>query len=136
MTLNAGSTVTGTTLTKIGAGKLVLAGTQTYATLDTEAGRTDLASALGTGSSALIANAETNISVDQTLSSVTIGNGAVVTLGAPLPPAPAASSFIADAATSIGGDLAGAPMQGVPEPGSATLIFGGMLTLLGLRRRR
>ena len=137
VTLNAGSTVTGTTLTKIGAGKLVLAGTQTYATLDTEAGRTDLASALGTGTSAIIANAETNISVGQTLASLTIGNAAVVTFGAPLPPAPGgageAPGFAPDPG---GGDLAGVPVQGVPEPGSAALIFGGMLTLLGLHRRR
>ncbi len=143
VTLGAGSTVTGTTLTKVGAGKLVLSGTQTYATLDTEAGRTDIASAVGTGTSAIIANAETNISVDQTLASLTIGNGAVVTLGAPLPPAPGGAGEIAGlvfdlsgGAASVGGDLAGAPIQGVPEPGSAALIFGGMLTLLGLRRRR
>ena len=137
VTLDVGSTVAGSTLTKLGAGKLVLAGTQTYATLDTEAGRTDIASALGTGTSSIIANAETNISVDQTLASLTIGNGAVVSLGAPLPPAPAGAGEVAGFVADFGGgDLAGAPIQGVPEPGSATLLFGGILTLLGLRRRR
>ena len=137
VTLDVGSTVTGTTLTKLGAGKLVLAGTQTYATLDTEAGRTDIASALGTGTSSIIANAETNISVSQTLASLTIGEGAVVSLGAPLPPAPGGAGEVAGFVADIGGgDLAGAPIQGVPEPGSATLLFGGILTLLGLRRRR
>ena len=38
-----------TKVTKVGAGKLTIAGSQTYETLVTEAGRTDLASAVGTG---------------------------------------------------------------------------------------
>lgn len=136
VTLGAGSTVTGTTLTKIGAGKLVLAGTQTYATLDTEAGRTDIASALGTGTSSLIANAETNISVSQTLAALNIGDGAVVTLGSPLPPAPAFAEEFGGAALEIGGgELTGTPIQGVPEPGSVALVLGGVLALLGRRRR-
>ena len=149
VTLDVGSTVTGTSLTKKGAGKLLIAGAQTYATLDTEAGRTDIASVLGTGTSSIIANAETNISVSQTLASLTIGDGAVVTLGSPLPPAPAAADaggalglgLAFDSAPAIGAgalagsDLASVQVQGVPEPGSATLLLGGMLTLLGLRRR-
>lgn len=133
VTYGAGSTVTGSTLTKVGTGKLVLSGTQTYSTLDAEDGRTDLASALGTGTSSIIANADVNISVDQTLASLTIGDGAVVTLGSPLPPAPAEFAPIADLG---GGELVGTQVQGVPEPGSAALLFGGMLTLLGMRRRR
>src|SRR4029079_10124656 len=84
VTFDAGSTITGTTLTKIGAGKLKIAGTQTYDTLDTEGGRTDIASAVGTGSSTIVANAETNISASQTLSSLTIGSAAKVTLSATL----------------------------------------------------
>ena len=32
--------------------------------------------------------------------------------------------------------LSAAATQPVPEPGSAALLFGGMLTLLGIRRRR
>ena len=136
VSFGVGSTVTGTTLTKVGGGKLVLAGTQTYATLDTEGGRTDIASALGTGLSSIIANAETNIGVDLTLASLTIGDGAVVTFGAPLPPAPAGAGEMAGLASDLGGDLAGVQVQGVPEPGSAMLLFGGMLTILGLRRRR
>lgn len=137
VTLDVGSTVTGTTLTKIGNGKLVLAGTQTYSTLDTEAGRTDLASALGTGTSSIIANAETNTSVSQTLASLTIGNGAVFTLSSPLPLAPAlaeASDF-SDASSFGSGELVGPSVASVPEPGSIALLFGGVLALLGRRRR-
>src|SRR4030095_15927287 len=76
-------------LTKIGAGKLAILGVQTYDTLTTEAGRTDLGTALGTGTSTINANATTNLGVSQTLSALNIGAGGVVTLGA-LPPAPLA----------------------------------------------
>ena len=127
VTFGVGSSITGTTLTKTGAGRLTVAGTQTYATLDTEEGRTDIASVLGTGTSTVIANAETNFSVSQSLASLTIGDGAVVTLTDALPPAPA---FDEGAAIGAG------QLQGVPEPGSAALLIGGMFTLLGMRRRR
>ena len=126
ITLGVGSTVTGTALTKIGIGKLTIAGTQTYGSLTTSEGRTDLASALGTGASTITANAETNISVGQTLAALSIGSGAVVTLGAPLPAAPE----IADGLES--GRASG---QVVPEPCSAALLLGGAGLLLGLRRR-
>ena len=134
VTFGVGSIVTGTTLTKVGAGKLTLAGTQTYATLNTEAGRTDLASALGSGSSTLNANAETNIGVSQTLAALNIGNGAVVTLSAPLPPAPAEDQVSGVASfgeiSSGGNNVAGS----VPEPCGTALLFGGFLTLLGFQR--
>ena len=48
-----------------------------------------------------------------------LGAGAVVSLTDALPPAPAFAASV----------------QAVPEPGSAALVFGGMLALLGLRRR-
>lgn len=60
VTFGVGSTIQGTTLRKIGVGKLNIAGTQTYDLLDAAAGRTDLASALGTGRSKIIANGEVN----------------------------------------------------------------------------
>jgi hypothetical protein len=113
VTFGVGSTITGTTLRKIGAGKLTIAGAQTYDTLTTTDGRTDLASALGAGNSTINANAETNISVSQTLAALNIGGGAVAGFG----------------------DLAGNPVQSIPEPGSAALLLGGLGLLLGLRRR-
>ena len=135
--LNAGSTVTGTTLTKVGAGVLTLAGTQTYAALDVDSGDVNLDSPLGTGTSTANVDGRMNISVNQTLGNLTIGGGGIAILGgaAFAPEEPAGAPALADAGIGGGGDLSGAPVQGVPEPGSAMLLFGGMLTLLGLRRR-
>ena len=130
VTFGAGSTIAGTTLTKVGAGKLVLAGTQTYATLNTSAGRTDIASALGTGTSTINASAETNISVDQTLAALNIAGGAVVTFGAPLPQAPAAF-----AESFVGGDSVEGAVQAVPEPGSIALLMSGLAAVFARRRR-
>ena len=89
--LAPGSTVTGTSLTKNGAGTLILAGTQSYAALTATGGLTELDSPLGTGTSTLTANADVNIGVSQTLASLIIGDGATVTLGAT--PSPADSGF-------------------------------------------
>ena len=64
------------------------------------------------------------------LAALNINDGAVVTLGA-LAPAP---SFPGD----FGGEtsaLVHGGTQAVPEPGSVALLFGGIMTLLGLRRR-
>ena len=113
----------GTTLTKTGPGRLTLDGAQTYATLTTQEGRTDLASALGTGASTVNANAETNFGVSQTLAALNIGDGATVTFGNPLPAAPA----LAD-------DFAGGSAQAVPEPGSLVLLFLGGAAMLARRR--
>ena len=136
VTFGVGSTITGTTLMKIGDGKLAIGGTQTYGTLNTRAGRTDLSSALGTGTSSLIVGAETNSSVSQTLASLVIENGAVFTLGELPPGAPPEFGGVEFIADQMGGDLAGSSGQAVPEPGSAMLALTGFLTMLGLRCRK
>ena len=120
---------------KNGAGKLVLEGAQNYASLTNDAGRTDVSKAIGTGTSTVTANAgQVNFAASQTLESLVIGNGATVTLGAPLPPAPPEEGM-AFAAGFSGAENAVVSSAAVPEPGSAALLFGGVLTLLGLRRR-
>ena len=121
VTLAAGSTVTGTTLTKIGAGALTLAGTQTYATLNANAGVTNVNSVLGTGTSTINANATTNIAVSQTLSVLNIADGVEVTFGTGLPFGGAPEKF-------------GAAVL-IPEPGSLALLMVGALGCLGRRRR-
>jgi hypothetical protein len=136
--------VEGSTLTKIGEGKLTIAGTQTYDTLNTDGGRTDIASAVGTGGSTITANAETNISASQTLTSLTIGSGAVVTLTATLPPAPGVAAGAGTTASSAGedqhvsehaGEEAVTFSKAIPEPGSAVLQLSASVVLFARRRR-
>ncbi len=113
--------ITNGALTKAGAGVLNLAGAQTYSTLQTASGVTNLDGALGTGTSTLDANATTNISVSQTLAALNIGAGATVTFGDGL-------AFAGEP------EKLGAPAL-VPEPGALGLLLAGGLGLLGRRRR-
>jgi autotransporter-associated beta strand protein len=123
VTFDTGSNVSGTALTKIGAGTLTLAGAQTYATLNANGGTTAINSALGTGTSTVNANAAVQFGGSQTLAALNIGNGAVVTLGAA--PAPAgAAAFGGSTEISI-----------VPEPGALSLLALGVVGVLARRRR-
>lgn len=124
VTLAAGTTVTGTAVTKTGLGALTLAGTQTYATLNADGGTTNVNSALGTGSSTLNANATVNINASQTLGALNIAGGVTVTFGDGLPFAGAPDKVV-----SLGGGVAV-----VPEPGAAGLLLVGAVGLLARRR--
>ena len=115
-------TITNGELTKAGAGTLNLTGPQTYATLNANQGVTNLNSALGTGTSTLNASATVHINASQTLTALNIADGAMVTFGDGLALAGTPDKFSVAAL--------------VPEPGALGLLTGGMLTLLGLRRRR
>ena len=120
---------------KTGPGKLVLSGAQNYASLTNDGGRTDVGATIGTGTSTVTANAgEVNFGASQTLASLVISNGATVTIGTPLPPAPPEGDLAFEAGFSVAENVASSTAA-VPEPGSAALLCGGVLTLLGIRRR-
>lgn len=123
MTFDTVGSVSGTTLSKMGAGTLTLAGAQTYALLVTGAGITNVNSPLGTGTSSIHANAATNINVSQTLASLVIADGVEVTFGDGL-------SFAA-VPEKVGAEFTAA----VPEPSALGLLAAGVLGLAGRWRR-
>ena len=116
------------TVTKTGSGLVNLNGPQNYSILHTTAGTTNIDGSFpAAGTSTVNADANTNIGVSETLAALNIGAGAVVTLGATPPPAPA---FAADTL-----DMGNAA-QAVPEPATTASLLSGLGLLLGLRRRR
>ena len=115
------------TLFKKGVGTLSLDGVQTYGTLTTDAGKTIVNSAVGTGGSTVNVNAGAAMkfgTVSQTLSSLTIGAGATVTFTSGV-----ASFSGGGKAPSFGGSTV------VPETGSMGLLLIGALGVLHRRRR-
>ena len=131
-TLTIGVDVVNGDIVKEGPGKLVLNGLgSSYSTLTANAGRTDINESSPFAS--VTANAAVNFTVSQNLSDLTIGDGAVVTVGSPAPPAPPAFAEGIGFDETAGG-LTESAAATVPEPCGTALLFGGLATLLGLRR--
>ena len=130
---NSGSTVTGTKLTKTGAGILsfgTLSGLTGLATLETNDGTTNVNSVLGGGSSAVSVSGATTLkfgSVSQTLGSLSIGAGSTVTFSG----GEALGSF---SGGSKAPSFVGAST--VPEPGTIGLLLVGALGFVNRRRRQ
>ncbi len=130
LTISGNITQSGThTLTKTGSGTLNLTGTQSYGTLASNAGTTNVDGVIGSGGASVIANNLGTVlkfgSVSQTLSSLTIGAGATVV-------------FSSGAASFSGSPVKGAGSTAgtvVPEPGTLGLLVVGALGMLGRRRR-
>ena len=140
------------TVTKTGGGTLTINGAQTYSSLTTSGGITNVNTRIGTGTSVVLANATINFSVSQTLASLSIGNGVEVTFGNGLAlavenedvgktvdaPALVLEEDIAGMNASpgiVGFDLSGTSALVVPEPGALCSLLLGAGVLLGLRRR-
>ncbi len=82
-----GGTITGPLeIEKVGPGALTLDGTFSFQKLTTNGGLTKVNSALGNGITTVNANASTTFTKSQSLVALNIGNGAVVTLFAPVMP--------------------------------------------------
>ena len=81
---------------------------------------------------------DTNISVSQTLTSLTIAAGGTVVLG-PAPAPGEGEAFVdglgGDAGALVLGDASAASVEAVPEPGALGLFAAGVLGLLSHRRR-
>ena len=118
---------------KAGSATETLSGPQSYATLKVEAGTlilgvtftptTSTFDVTPTGTTATL-----DITANETIASLNIGAGGVVSL----------TTLPATVASLPGEEMLAdsAPVQAVPEPGCAALVFGGFATLLNLRRRR
>ncbi len=129
------------TLVKGGTGTLTLNGVTSFSTLNVTGGILNLDAALTTAAGSTInvlppsGAASLNISMSQTLAALNIGSGAVVTLGAAVAaPALALSEDFGSIADSEG--FTGIGVAAVPEPGTATLLAGGLASLFASRRRR
>lgn len=116
------------TVEKVGAGTETFSGPQNYSQLTTTGGIMNVDGSFTSGLATVNANAgTTNFGASQTLLALIIGDGAVVTLGAP----PHAPAFTEDSFGTLT-----VSTQAVPEPGIATSVLTGLSLLLGLRRRR
>ncbi|MCX6976825.1 MAG: hypothetical protein NTX04_02565, partial [Verrucomicrobia bacterium] len=77
--------ITALSLTKVGSGSLTLSGPQNYSTLTTTDGITEITAPIGSGNSSVVALATTHFaSANQSLASLSIGSGAVVSFSSSL----------------------------------------------------
>lgn len=113
----------GASFLKKDSGTLTLTGVQNYASLILSGGTTNLATTLGNGTSSISVSGNTtlNITASQTLSSLTIGAGAVVRFSS------GGGGFAGEVPGRKGSDL-------VPEPGAAALLAFG--AAIFFRRRQ
>ena len=118
--------------TKTGAGKLTLSGASIFAGVTNVDDGALIVTGTLTGSTVNVntATATVRFAASQTLAALNIADGASVILSDVPPPA------FDEGFGALGGEIASASVGAVPEPGSVALLFGGLATLLSLRRRR
>ena len=142
MQLEIPAAISNGSVTKAGTGTLRLSGVQTYASLLAQAGTVDLETAVGTGASSVTVaptsgSATVNFNESQRLTSLTIGNGGIVNLNEHNPSSNGgydSQLFAKDSGANISA-LAHGASQGVPEPGSLSLMIVSSLFLLRRRKR-
>ena len=141
-TTYSGSIAGDSTLNKNGLGTLYLDGDSELNVwnINVNVGTLNVDSDVNNASVLVDADTAANFGVSQKMTSLIIGDNAVVTLGdlpGP-PPAPFAEGGLGeeDAFDDGGAASAGGPVQAVPEPGSISLLLLGALGLLARRRSR
>jgi hypothetical protein len=130
-TIYSGSLNGGGTFFKDGAGTLYFDGNSQLNVETIIAGAGTLNFDSDVNNASVIVAAVVNFGVSQKINDLIIGDGAVVTLTDL--PGPPPGPFPGAAGDALAGSV---PVQAVPEPGTAALLLGGMLTMLGIRRRR
>jgi autotransporter-associated beta strand protein len=104
------------TFTKAGTGKLTLNGALSMTTLFADDGTLQVNS--NANGADVVVNATANFGISQTLNTLVIGDGGIVTLGAAVP-------------SPADPELAPTPVQAIPEADSISLLLLGALGLLG-----
>jgi autotransporter-associated beta strand protein len=111
------------------ANVLDLNGAQDYATLNADSGTTHLHGSFTAGTATVNVLATLGIGADQSIGSLNIADGAIVSLDSALAAAPG------EFAAAGSAPAASESVQAVPEPGSISLLVLGALGWLGRRQR-